>query len=322
MTRRKSTETVNEKEVTSAKKVTPVKEVTPEVAVDNEPAKENYKLFYDYELEQAKQYATEHQMFLAFITESDGANGDSYVAYTSMEDLEDGWVKTAIRNSHLTANADENKSEEQTDEVKSEEQDGTNSKDKIALSIAEVLNDTTEMSDTVKWAKILQLASSKVDESTITDLSLISDAEIMRRLRLLWSKRVAAKKANDLVLLASIDEDEKELQSHRKSSRSGRRGGSVVSADSDPTKLSQEDLNKLIRNVQSKKCSAKKVGDQVLIDTLQAEEDRLKALRTTAPKVATPSAMSTKIADTIAALELLPKSDVVDAQILMLKALL
>jgi len=201
--------------------------------------------------------------------------------------------------------------------VKAEE-DGTNSKDAVALEIARIMNDDT-MSDIAKWATISKLASSKVDESIITDLSLLSDAEIMRRLRLLWSKRVAAKKNNDLVALADIATAEEELQSFRTKTTSRRSG--TVSADVDPTTLSQENLNKLIRNVQSKKCTAKKAGlvDEVAIH--QAEEDKLKAMRTGEPSVKGPSAMSLRILDTIAALEALPQSDVVDAQIAMLKTL-
>ena len=202
--------------------------------------------------------------------------------------------------------------------VKAEE-DGTNSTDAVALEIAHLLNDT-DLDPTTKWASIVKLASSKIDETTITDLRLLSDTEIMRRLRLLWSKRVAAKKNNDLLALESIATDEAELQSHRTKTTAKR--GSTVSADVDPTTLSQADLNKLIRNVQSKKCTAKKAG---LVDDMavfQAEEDKLKLLRTgeaAAPKG--PSAMSSKITATIAALEALPQSEEIAAQIEMLKSL-
>ena len=123
---------------------------------------------------------------------------------------------------------------------------GTNSTDAIALEIAAMLNSTEASDPAAIWAKISQLAGSKIDESTIADLSLLSDTEIMRRLRLLWSKRVAAKKSNDLLALEDIAAKEAELQSHRTAKISRR--SNVVSSESDPTTLTQEQLNKLIRN--------------------------------------------------------------------------
>lgn len=198
-------------------------------------------------------------------------------------------------------------------------EDGTNSQDAMALEVAAIMNNT-EMAPEAKWAMISKLAASKIDETIITDLSLLTDTEIMRRLRLLWSKRVAAKKVNDLIALEDIAAQEAELQSHR-TAKSSRRGN-TVSADSDPTTLSQENLNKLIRNVQSKKCTAKKLGNQADVDMYQAEEDKLKALRVEGPAVPKgPSAMSLKILATIEALRALPQSDVVDAQIKMLETL-
>ena len=190
--------------------------------------------------------------------------------------------------------------------------------DKDAADIASILNDEG-LTDVAKWATIVRIASSKIDETTITDLSLISDTEIMRRLRLLWSKRVAAKKNNDIVALEQIANDEAELQSHRTVTK---RSGSTVSAAADPTKLSQSDLNKLIRNVQSKKCTAKKSANLVEVAQYQAEEDKLKLLRTNEPTVKGPSAMSLKIGETIAALEALPQSQEVTDQIAMLKSLM
>lgn len=200
------------------------------------------------------------------------------------------------------------------------DQDGTNKTDDVAQIVAGILNDTNLEDDTAKWAMLMRVAASKIDESTITDLNMVSDAEIMRRLRLLWSKRVAAKKAGNLVDLAAIDEKEKELQAHRTKSASRRTG--VVSGDTDPTKLDQYDLGKLIRNVQSKKSVAKKAGELDKVAELQVEEDKLKGLRTEAPKGAAANGMSAKIAETIAALEALEPSDTVAAQILMLKTLI
>jgi hypothetical protein len=180
-------------------------------------------------------------------------------------------------------------------------------------------------------AKVLQVASLAVDESKLP-ADQCSDAELLRRLKLVWSRKTMAKKAGELDKLAQLEADEQYLSSLR--TKKVNRGG-VVTSDVDPSKLSQSDLTKLIRNYQSKKCTAKKAMEAAvadgnteeatkqagLVEHWQAKVDDASKYRTTTPAQAKVSDMTKRINEAIAGLEALPKTPEIEQQIAALKAL-
>jgi hypothetical protein len=222
---------------------------------------------------------------------------------------------------------EENKAEEvksaDTTEVKTEQATTEAAKaaeSAMALEVASILA-RTDISETERWMLLMKAAETKVDESKIEDLSLLSEAEIQRRIKNIASKKTAARKKNDVLLLTKLEGEEEALKAVRQKPTRSRAG--AISSDVDPTTLSQEDLRKLIRNVQSKKCSAKKAGDEAKVAEYAKEEERLSALRKPIEGGTTAgSAMSVKINQTIAELEKLEQTEMVKTQIAMLKSLL
>lgn len=204
-----------------------------------------------------------------------------------------------------------------------------------------------EDSDNTKLAKIMKIAEHNVDYTELP-YDLCTDAELMRRLKLLWSKRVAAKKAGDFATLEDIDKQEAIINSYK--TVKATRTGTVSSENVDHSKLGQADLQKLIRNYQSKKSNAKKLYEAALADLKVAQEqgldtelERLSNLaaehrnlmehwqakvddaskyRTSTPAGQKNAALVQQIKDTIAALEPLKDNPQVAEKIEQLKKLL
>lgn len=183
-----------------------------------------------------------------------------------------------------------------------------------------------------RLARIMKLAEHNVDYTELP-YELCTDAELMRRLKLLWSKRVAAKKAGDFATLEDIDKQEAEINSFRTAKVT--RTGTVSSDNVDHSKLTQVDLQKLIRNYQSKKSSAKKLYEAAvasndeklaeeqknLMEHWQAKVDDASKYRTGSTNQRS-AELTKQIQDTVAMLKMLPQSDEIAAKIKELEALL
>lgn len=210
----------------------------------------------------------------------------------------------------------------------------------IMTQVGRVLDGETN--DNEKLARIVKLAENNIDYSVLP-FDLCSDAELMRRLKLVWSKKVAAKKANKLDVLADLEHQENELNSYR--DHKANRTGTVSSDNVDHSTLSQLDLQKLIRNYQSKKSGAKKLyeaaildiakaTDPVVVEALtksadenknlmehwQAKVDDASKYRTSTPAAARSAELTGQIKDMIALLKTLPQTDEVVSQIKKLEA--
>lgn len=187
------------------------------------------------------------------------------------------------------------------------------------------------------WAALLKLAEGRVDESQLA-LDRASDAEIMRRLKLLWSKRVAVKKALENATLAgdeklmtekqseldALADTEAEMNSYRTPTRAGRTtSGGVNKSDVDPSTLADDqlELGKLIRNLQSKKSIAKKAGDDKTVTEMEAkiaEAAKYRVAGAASPK----TALTGQIAAALEVFQALPQTPEIVEQIKKLKALL
>jgi hypothetical protein len=203
--------------------------------------------------------------------------------------------------------------------------------DYVAQGLEPILK--SGLSDNERWAMILQLAEAHVDESALP-LDKVSDGEIVRRLRLLWSKRVALKKTLEnaktvedaekaQTALDELQVTEDEMNSYR-TGKGARHGGGVVKTDIAPELLKDDqlELSKLIRNLQSKKSIAKKAGDDATVKDMEARIAEAVKYRTTSPTTAKTQELNSKIAAALQALQLLPPSEEINVQIEALKKLL
>lgn len=168
------------------------------------------------------------------------------------------------------------------------------------LDIRDILGNSGSVES--KLARIMKICADNIDESKIP-LELCTNGELDRRLSLVYSKKVPAKKAKEaavqaymtasLVQTDTMSDDEKAVNNkkledllHKSAeadnaydelivqeeyiksfkSATNRRAGTVSSETADPTKMDQLDLGKLIRNYQSKKSNAKKAADAAKVD--------------------------------------------------------
>jgi hypothetical protein len=198
-------------------------------------------------------------------------------------------------------------------------------------AITQVL--ATDEPDNIKLVRLVKIAENNVDYTDVP-YELCSDAELMRRLKLVWSKKVAAKKAGKVDELADLEKQEEMLNSYR-TVASTKRTGTVSSDNVDHSKMSQLDLQKLIRNYQSKKSTAKKQYEAALAegDTKSAEEfkgvmehwqervEDASKYRTSGSNTRT-AELTKQVNDTLAILRQLPQSDEIAAKIKELESLL